>query len=139
MLVDEIWDFKSINMGRELEIAGEFIYDSARKMMSTTGLNNQYEISAILYTGSVGIEHLQKIFFCMTLQDPTDTESMPNCLKQHNHLELEKTIQKHSETHVTGNGNGLLGMFSEYYNNFRYANYVPGTHNSQLKKLFIGF
>lgn len=31
MLVDEIWDFKSLNMGRELEIAGEFIYDSAKK------------------------------------------------------------------------------------------------------------
>ena len=29
MLVDEIWDFKSINMGRELEISGEFIYESA--------------------------------------------------------------------------------------------------------------
>ena len=32
MFVDEIWDFKSINMGRELEIAGEFIYDSAINM-----------------------------------------------------------------------------------------------------------
>ena len=45
MLVDEIWDFKSINMGRELEISGEFIYESARKTMSITGLNNQYEIT----------------------------------------------------------------------------------------------
>ena len=39
MLVDEIWDFKSINMGRELEISGEFIYESAKKTMSITGLN----------------------------------------------------------------------------------------------------
>ena len=38
MLVDEIWDFKSINMGRELEISGEFIYESAKKTMSITGL-----------------------------------------------------------------------------------------------------
>lgn len=55
MFVDEIWDFKSINMGRELEIAGEFIYDSARKMMAITSLHNQYEINSILYTGAVGI------------------------------------------------------------------------------------
>lgn len=47
MLVDEIWDFKSINMGRELEISGEFIYESAKKTMSITGLNNQYEINII--------------------------------------------------------------------------------------------
>ena len=44
MFVDKIWDFKSLNMGRELEIAGEFIYDSAKKTMSTSGLNNTYQI-----------------------------------------------------------------------------------------------
>lgn len=44
MFVDKIWDFKSINMGRELEIAGEFIYDSAKKTMYISGLNNTYEI-----------------------------------------------------------------------------------------------
>ena len=43
MFVDEIWDFKSLNMGRELEIAGEFIYDSAKKTMSISGLNNTYD------------------------------------------------------------------------------------------------
>ena len=55
MFVDEIWDFKSLNMGRELEIAGEFIYDSAKKIMSISGLNNTYEINIILYTGYNGI------------------------------------------------------------------------------------
>lgn len=55
MLVNEIWDFKSINMGRELEIAGEFIYESVKKAMSITGLHNQYEINIIMYTGAVGM------------------------------------------------------------------------------------
>ena len=92
MLVDEIWDFKSINMGRELEISGEFIYESAKKTMSITGLNNQYEINIILYTGAVGIERLQKIYLCLVLQNPTDKESVPKCLIEHNHHELEKEI-----------------------------------------------
>ena len=30
MFVDEIWDFKSLNMCREEEIDGEFIYDSSK-------------------------------------------------------------------------------------------------------------
>ena len=68
MFVDEIWDFKSLNMGRELEIAGEFIYDSAKKIMSISGLNNTYEINIILYTGAVGIERLQKIYLCLVAQ-----------------------------------------------------------------------
>lgn len=139
MLVDEIWDFKSINMGREVEIAGEFIYDSAKKTMSITGTNNQYELSIILYTGAVGIERLQKIYLCLMQQDPRDRESMPKSLMQHNHLELEKEISKYTMTQLPGNGRGLLGVFAEYYNNFRYANYVPGKHSSGLRKLFISF
>lgn len=139
MLVNEIWDFKSINMGRELEIAGEFIYDSAKKMMAITGVHNQYEISTILYTGAVGIERLQKIYLCLVQQNPKDKDSMPKCLKKHNHLELQKEIEKYTTEQITKNGKRLLGLFAEYYNNFRYANYIPGRHGSELKKLFIGF
>ena len=139
MLVDEIWDFKSLNMGRELEIAGEFIYDSAKEAMSIRGLNNTYEINIILYTGAVGIERLQKIYLCLVAQDPTDVSSMPNCLKQHNHIDLQHEVNKFSKDNVTKNAMSLLGVFAEYYNNFRYANYYPGQPEKNLRKLFIGF
>lgn len=139
MLVDEIWDFKSINMGRELEISGEFIYESAKKTMSITGLNNQYEINIILYTGAVGIERLQKIYLCLVLQNPTDKESVPKCLVEHNHHELEKEIEKYTTEQLSKNGRSLLGVFSNYYNNYRYANYIPGKNSSELRKLFISF
>lgn len=139
MLVDEIWDFKSINMGRELEISGEFIYESAKKTMSITRLNNQYEINIILYTGAVGIERLQKIYLCLVQQNPTDKDSIPKCLMGHNHLELNKEIEKYTTEHILRNGRGLLGVFSEYYNNYRYANYIPGKNSSELRKLFISF
>ena len=33
----------------------------------------------------------------------------------------------------------LLGVFADYYNNFRYANYYPGQPEKNLRKLFIGF
>lgn len=103
MLVDTIWNFKSLNMGRELEIAGEFIYDSARKTMSITGLNNSYEINIILYTGAVGVERLQKIYLCLVAENPTDKGSMPTCLKEHNHLELDKEINKYTEEQISKN------------------------------------
>lgn len=139
MLVDEIWDFKSINMGRELEIAGEFIYDSAKKTMSISGVNNIYEINIILYTGAVGIERLQKIYLCLAAQDPTDVDSMPKCLRKHNHTELQREVKKYSEKKVPQNANSMLGLFGEYYNNFRYANYSSGQQENDLRKLFIGF
>ena len=139
MLVDEIWDYKSLNTGRELEIAGEFIYDSAKKSMSVSGLNNVYEINIILYTGAVGIERLQKINLCLVAQNPTDENSMPKCLKQHNHTELQREINKYSKKNVSKNAISLLGLFANYYNNYRYANYNLGQHGNDLRKLFIGF
>ena len=139
MLVNKIWDFKSLNMGRELEIAGEFIYDSAKKTMSISGLNNTYEINIILYTGAVGIERLQKIYLCLVAQDPTDVSSMPKCLRQHNHIELQREVDKYTEKNVSKNAMSLLGVFADYYNNFRYANYNPGQHENDLRKLFIGY
>lgn len=139
MLVGEIWDFKSINMGRELEISGEFIYESAKKTMSITGLNNQYEINIILYTGAVGIERLQKIYLCLVQQNPNDKDSVPKCLMGHNHLELEKEIEKYTMDKIPKNGKGLLGIFAEYYNNYRYANYIPKINGGDLRLLFISF
>lgn len=139
MLVDEIWDFKSLNMGRELEIAGEFIYDSAKEAMSIRGLNNTYEINIILYTGAVGIERLQKIYLCLVAPDPTDDSSMPKCLGKHNHIDLQHEVNKFSKDNLTKNAMSLLGVFADYYNNFRYANYYPGQPEKNLRKLFIGF
>ena len=139
MLVDEIWDFKSLNMGRELEIAGEFIYDSAKEAMSIRGLNNTYEINVILYTGAVGIERLQKIYLCLVAPDPTDVSSMPKCLGKHNHIDLQHEVNKFSKDNLTKNAMSLLGVFADYYNNFRYANYYPGQPEKNLRKLFIGF
>ena len=139
MLVDEIWDFKSLNMGRELEIAGEFIYDSAKEAMSIRGLNNTYEINIILYTGAVGIERLQKIYLCLVAPDPTDVSSMPKCLGKHNHIDLQHEVNKFSKDNLKKNAMSLLGVFAGYYNNFRYANYYPGQPEKNLRKLFIGF
>ena len=139
MLVDEIWDFKSLNMGRELEIAGEFVYDSAKKTMCISSLNNIYEINNILYAGAVGIERLQKIYLCLVAQDPTNQQSMPKCLREHNHLDLQSEITKYAGKLTSKHASGLLGMAADYYNHFRYANYTPGQHGKDLRKLFIGF
>ena len=56
-----------------------------------------------------------------------------------NHLELEKEIEKYTTGQIPKNGRSLLGVFSNYYNNYRYANYIPGKNSSELRKLFISF
>lgn len=61
------------------------------------------------------------------------------CIVSHNHHELEKEIEKYTTEQLSKNGRSLLGVFSNYYNNYRYANYIPGKNSSELRKLFISF
>ena len=126
MFINEIWDFKSINMAHELGIAGEFIYDSARKAMALRNLYNDYELNSILYNGAVGIERLQKIYLCLSIPNPMDKSTVPECLKKHNHNELEKHVKEYSGKCISANGRSLLGLFSGY-------------NSKILKSLFIGF
>ena len=50
--------YKNFNMGRELETAGEFIYESMREMYTLKSFYNHYQINKILYSGAIGIERL---------------------------------------------------------------------------------
>lgn len=49
--MDSVWSFKTFNLGRGLETAGEFIYESAKKMIGIKNFYNKYEVNAILYLG----------------------------------------------------------------------------------------
>ena len=71
----EVNYFKNFNMGREIEIAGEFIYESMREMYSLKSFSEHFKINKILYNGAVGIERLQKILLCMFLINQTATLS----------------------------------------------------------------
>ena len=81
----------------------------------------------------------------LTIEEPeahlciNNTRSVPKCLVEHNHHELEKEIEKYTTEQLSKNGRSLLGVFSNYYNNYRYANYIPGKNSSELRKLFISF
>lgn len=109
------------------------------KAMALRNLYNDYELNSILYNGAVGIERLQKIYLCLSIPNPMDKSTVPECLKKHNHNELEKHVKEYSGKCISANGRRLLGLFSEYYNHYRYANYVPGYNSKKLKSLFIGF
>lgn len=126
--MDSIWYLKNFNMGNELEVAGEFLYESARRTMAFQYFFSEFEINSILYNGAVGIERLQKILYCLhVIQSEDDLKNPEKCLMGHNHLELHGKIQglvdcKFTEKHIC-----ILGAFQDYYNNYRYGNYEIGT------------
>ena len=135
--MDEEWRFKSMNMGRELEVAGEFVYQSAKKMKQLKRVHYIFDVNSVLYFGSVGIERLQKIYLCLTYS--MEKLDSINCLKGHNHLELEKAIIESSNKRLPQNGRSLLGLYVDYYNNYRYGNYKPWKAQKDISELLASF
>ena len=86
--------FKNFNMGREIEIAGEFIYESMREMYSLKSFDEHIRVNKVLYNASVGTERLQKILLFMFLVNQTsDFDHLPKSLKEHKHLALHELIK----------------------------------------------
>ena len=56
--MDKLTYFKNFNMGRELKICGDFLYESMRAMYSFRSFHEHFAINKILYFGSVGIEYI---------------------------------------------------------------------------------
>lgn len=75
--------FKNFNMGRELEIAGEFIYESSLQMKALSFVGNHFNVNTILYNGAVGVERLQKILLCMNMSSDAELKNPLKCLKGH--------------------------------------------------------
>ena len=66
------------------------------EMVSSTELMEAFKRPARQIVDEVlAVLEMQKIYLCLVLQNPTDKESVPKCLVEHNHHELEKEIEKY--------------------------------------------
>lgn len=133
--------FKNFNMGREIEIAGEFIYESMREMYSLKSFNEHFRVNKVLYNGSVGTERLQKILLCMFLVNKiNDFDNLPKSLKEHKHLALHELIKKSvSGYKLNKNKIKLLEVFQNYYNEHRYGEFYPDYNVNKLITLFDSY
>lgn len=125
-------------MGRELEISGDFIYESAVRMNQLSYVGNHFELNAILYNGSVGIERLQKIILCMYMT-LDDLKNPKKCLREHHHTALNEEIQKYVKIDFNKNALSVLALFEKYYGEFRYAEYRLNYDENEMCQAFISF
>ena len=78
---DKIWNYKNFNMGTELDISGEFIFDGINVLNQMKSINDHASLFSFLYHTAVGIERLQKII--IALFEAVDLD---------NHEEFEKKL-----------------------------------------------
>lgn len=63
--MNQLWAYKNFNMGHELDISGEFIYDGIEALNEMICIEESSPLFSFLYHTSVGIERLQKIIIVL--------------------------------------------------------------------------
>ena len=112
MTNEEFW--KNFAMGKELEIAGNFIYDGLIKF------NKMYHFIddasfMVLYNLSVGIERLQKVLIVLLEDEIEDIKEFENSLITHSHIDLQQKIKEKSNICLNQHQNEFLNLLSRFY------------------------
>lgn len=139
--MNKIMWYKNFNMGSELEICGEFIYEAAREAYAFRDFHEHFVINKILYFASAGIERLQKILLCMYLFDSEDAvNNAPDVFYQHRHMALHNLITKHiALSEMKRNHLSLLQLLQDYYNNHRYGEFDLNYSSNDLIVAFVDY
>lgn len=126
--MDESWYYKNFNMVKELDIAGEFIYNGITELNEMDVIRNNASTFFTLYTISVGLERLQKIILVLWKFDKIENkEEFEKSLITHSHTLLRDEIKKYTKGFKVPNFNSrendLILLLQKFYNSARYERY----------------
>ncbi len=118
----EYW--KNFSLGKELDIAGRFIYNGLQCFHHMKKFYYEEEVFEFFYNLSVGFERLLKITIILSEHDDdVDQKEFEKSLITHSHLALLKRVK---DTHNLSFGpihNELLQVLERFYKTHRYGRY----------------
>lgn len=126
--MDESWYYKNFNMVKELDIAGEFIYNGITELNGMDVIRDNASTFFTLYTISVGLERLQKIILVLWKFDKIENkEDFEKSLITHSHTLLRDEIKKYTKRSevpdFNSRENDLILLLQKFYNSARYERY----------------
>lgn len=122
MTTEEFW--KNFNLGTELQISGNFLYNGILAFHQMKNFYNEDEIFEFIYNVSVGIERLMKIdLILIEHSNSTNQSEFEETLKTHNHLALLQRIQKEHNLNLEKSHNNFLQLLFNFYKKVRYDRY----------------
>jgi hypothetical protein len=134
-MVDNVLFWKNFSLGRELSIAGSFIYNGLNVFHELETLDNEDEIFEFLYNVSVGVERLEKIaIILIEHENIIDQESFEQSLKTHTHLELLARVKKAYTLNLQNPHNAFLQLLENFYKTMRYDRYTLPKDGPQDKE-----
>jgi len=137
---DKMWNYKNFNMGTELEIAGDFIYDGIHTLNQMDAIDQDSMLFSFLYHVSVGLERLQKIVIVL-FENPTfeNHKEFEKSLITHNHDELNKRICQNTNSNLNSRENEFLQLIATFYKSARYHRFNLETQYSREQKMVIDY
>lgn len=130
---EQYW--KNFNLGIELQLSGNFLYDGLYLFDQLEHFHNEEDIFEFLYLISVGIERLSKIgIILIEHSEETDQEMLEKSLITHNHLDLISRIKKNRTLKLSVAHNDFLQLLSQFYKSFRYDRFSLKSFNESDKE-----
>lgn len=131
---EEYW--KNFNLGIELQLSGNFLYDGLYLFDQLEHFHNEEDIFEFLYLISVGIERLSKIgIILIEHSENTEQEELEKSLITHNHLDLMNRIRRNRRLNLSVVHNDLLQLLARFYKSYRYDRFsLKSFHESDKEK-----
>ena len=137
---DKLWNYKNFNMGIELDIAGEFIYDGIHTFNQMEVIDQDSMLFSFLYHVSVGIERLQKIVLVLSEEVTMDNhEEFEKSLITHSHTELNRRISTSTEIELNSRENVFLQLLATFYKSARYHRFNFESQYCQERQMLADF
>ncbi|WP_296621758.1 hypothetical protein [Marivirga sp.] len=140
MTKEEFW--KNFNIGREVQLSGNFIYDGLLVFEQMEHFYNEDEIFEFFYFISVGIERLLKANVVLIEHSFDSVQSeLENSLRTHNHTELKNRIEEKHNLHLGKVHNEFLQILTKFYKTTRYDRFsiYNYQHYDKEKDVLISF
>lgn len=138
--MDRITFFKNFNMGIEIDIAGNFLYNGIMNFNKLKDFNNGSEIFHVLYPISVGIERLQKVLLVLHEDiDYSKIEEFEKSLITHSHQELQNRIKSKCNINFNSLQNSFLELLTRFYNSCRYCRFSLADSYRREKDYLVEF
>lgn len=116
--------WKNFNIGIELDIAGNFIYNGLKFFDEMKTIYYKDYIFEFLYQIAVGFERLEKISLILLENITNDEqEEFEKGLITHNHIELFKRINKFKTINLAKEHNEFIQILTNFYKQNRYGRY----------------
>ena len=128
--------WKNFNLGQELSIDGDFIYNGLRQFHEMRGLDVTEVAFGFLYELSVGLERLLKMAVVLLEHDSAlDHAAFEESLKTHEQLELLDRVRTRQPLSLVDNHLALLGLLGDFYRTIRYDRFSLSSANDPKKEI----